>query len=221
VTNENKLIVKIKKDEENIGNFEEKLTDLLNKSVSENKFSIESKTEIGSSVSKDLRNKALIAIFASLLGILCYLAFRFNISFGAAAAIATFHDVIAILAILYLLGFEMNLLIVTALLTIAGYSLTDTVVVFDRIREVIRKDGNRLSFPDIINKSINEMLARTILASSTTLITSVALAIFGGIVIRDFAIAVTIGVLFGTYSSIFVASPIVYLWHKGNVPKIS
>ncbi len=221
VSRENKFIVKIKKNEENIGDIEEKLTDLLNKSVSDNKFSIESKTEIGSSVSKDLRNKALFAIFISLLGILGYLAFRFNISFGAAAAIATFHDVIAILAVLYLFGFEMNLLIVTALLTIAGYSLTDTVVVFDRIREVIRREGNTLPFTEIINKSVNEMLARTILASLTTLITSFGLAIFGGIVIRDFAIAVTVGVLFGTYSSIFVASPIIYMWHRGNVPKIS
>jgi preprotein translocase subunit SecF len=148
------------------------------------------------------------------LGILIYIAVRFKLNFAVGATIATFHDVLAVLGIFYLLGKEINLILITALLTIAGYSLTDTVVVFDRIRENLK---SRLKDPmDVVmNSSINEVLSRTLVTSLTVMITSLALFFFGGEVIHDFSLAMIIGLVVGTYSSIFVASPVVLLW-KGQ-----
>jgi len=218
VPKENVLIVRVKRSVATVGGIEARVTDALEKAFPGLNFQMESKTEIGSQISKELRRKALTAILISLAGIIGYLAFRFNLSFGVAAAIATFHDVLAVLGIFYILNIEITLLIVTALLTIAGYSLTDTVVVFDRIRENIKRYGRR-DFAAIINRSVNEMLARTIITSLTTLLVVLTLYLFGGVVIRDFALALLLGVMVGTYSSVFVASPIVYTWHKGNVPR--
>jgi SecD/SecF fusion protein len=221
VANENRLIVKIKKDEEVVGKATDNITKLLNTKYPENKFKMESQSEIGSSVSNALRNKALQAIGISLLGVILYLALRFDISFGVAAAIATFHDVVVVLGICYLTGIEITLLIVTALLTIAGYSLNDSVVVFDRIREHMRKNQGNASanpkkelteFEGFINSSINEVLSRTMVTSLTSALVLIALFFRGGIVIHDFAFALFIGVLVGTYSSIFIASPILYVW---------
>jgi preprotein translocase subunit SecF len=129
------------------------------------------------------------------------------------ATIATFHDVLAVLGIFYLMGREINLILVTALLTIAGYSLTDTVVVFDRIRENM-KVRHKEPLESIMNASINEVLSRTIITSVTVLLTSGALFFFGGEVIHDFALAMIMGVVIGTYSSIFIASPTVLLWGR-------
>jgi SecD/SecF fusion protein len=218
VPGENILIVRIKKSVATVGDIEAQVTKALEKGLPDYHFSIESKTEIGSTVSKELRRKAIIAIAISLAGIIGYLAFRFNFSFGVAAAMATFHDVLVILGVFYILDLEITLLIVTALLTVAGYSLTDTVVVFDRIRENLKK-YRKLSFAEIINRSVNEMLGRTIITSLTTLMVVLCLYFFGGVVIHDFAFALMLGVIVGTYSSVFVASPIVYLWHKGKAPK--
>ncbi len=218
VPKENILIVRVKKSVATVGDIEAKITKALKENLSDYKFTIESKTEIGSTVSKELRRKAIIAIAISLAGIIGYLAFRFNLSFGVAAAIATFHDVLAVLGIFYILSKEINLLIVTALLTLAGYSLTDTVVVFDRIRENLKK-YHKLSFGEIINRSVNEMLSRTIITSITTLIVVLSLYFFGGVVIHDFAFALMLGIIVGTYSSVFVASPIIYIWHKGKAPR--
>ncbi|NPA94156.1 MAG: protein translocase subunit SecD [Thermodesulfobacteria bacterium] len=218
VPKEHILIVRVKKSVATVGDIEENITKALKAGLPDYHFTIESKTEIGSTVSKELRRKAIIAILISLAGIIGYLAFRFNISFGVAAAIATFHDVLAVLGVFYLLNKEINLLIVTALLTLAGYSLTDTVVVFDRIRENLKR-YRKLSFAEIINKSVNEMLSRTIITSLTTLIVVLSLYFFGGVVIHDFAFALVLGIIVGTYSSVFVASPIVYIWHKGKAPK--
>jgi len=212
------LIVRVKKSVATVGDIEARITEGLKKGLPDITFSMESKTEIGSAVSKELRKKAMVAIAISLAGIIGYLAFRFNVSFGVAAAAATFHDVLAVLGIMYLMDKEITLLIVTALLTLAGYSLTDTVVVFDRIRENLRRYG-KLSFAEIINRSVNEMLSRTIITSLSTLIVVLCLFFFGGVVIHDFAFALFMGVLVGTYSSVFVASPIVYAWHKGQAPK--
>jgi len=147
------------------------------------------------------------------LGILIYIAVRFKFDFAVGATVATFHDVLAVLAVFFLLGREINLILVTALLTIAGYSLTDTVVVFDRIRENLR---TRLKEPvgAVMNLSINEVLSRTIVTSLTVFITSLALFFFGGEVIHDFSLAMIFGVIIGTYSSVFVASPIVLLWRE-------
>ena len=217
VPGRNEVIIRVKRSETTVGSVEAKITKALS-TVKRVRFTMESKTEIGSAVSKELREKALIAIAISLVGIIGYLAFRFNVSFGVAAAAATFHDVLAVLGVLYILNKELTLLIVTALLTLAGYSLTDTVVIFDRIRENLRRRP-QLSFAEIINLSVNEMLARTVITTLTTLFSILCLLLFGGVVLHDFALALFLGVIVGTYSSVFVASPIVYAWHKGQKPK--
>ncbi|MGD0231180.1 MAG: protein translocase subunit SecF [Syntrophorhabdales bacterium] len=175
-------------------------------------FQILSSNMVGSSVGKTLKQHAIIAIILSLLGIIIYIAWRFNFVFGVAATIATFHDVLALLGIFYLLRLEMNILFITALLTIAGYSLTDTVVVFDRIRENMVKMKSRTDFGKVINNSINEVLSRTLITSLTVLLVIAALLVMGGHVLFDFSFALFIGVMVGTYSSIFVASPLIYLW---------
>ena len=150
-----------------------------------------------------------------MAGILFYLAWRFDRRFGVAAAIATLHDVLTVLGIFYLLNKEITLLVVTALLTLAGYSLTDTVVVFDRIRENLSSKGKQPT-GEVINRSINEVLSRTVITSSTVFMVVLALLLMGGVLLRDFALALMIGVIVGTYSSIFVASPIVYMWPSGK-----
>jgi len=206
------LMIKVKKSEETVGQMADKLAAILNQSLSKNHFTIASTAEIGASISKDLRNKAIIAIIISMVGIIIYLAWRFEFIFGIGAAAATFHDVLAVLGVFWLLDKEITLLVVTALLTLAGYSLTDTVVVFDRIRENLARKRGKLG--DIINLSVNEVLSRTIVTSTTVFLVVVALYFFGGVVLEDFALAMILGVVVGTYSSVFVASPIVYAFRK-------
>jgi len=218
VTNENRLIVKVKKSAAVVQNLSEEITSLLNDKLPEKQFVLESQSEIGSSVSEVLRNKALQAIAISLFGVICYLALRFDLSFGLAAAIATFHDVMVVLGICFIFNIEISLLIVTALLTLAGYSLNDSVVVFDRIRENMKKAakeaGKKAGFGDIINTSINDVLGRTMVTSLTTIMVLIALFFLGGAVIHDFTFALLMGILVGTYSSIFIASPLLGLWRK-------
>lgn len=173
-------------------------------------FTMESQSEIGSSISAVLRNKAIQAIAISLLGVLIYLAIRFDFSFGLAAAAATFHDVLTVLGICWLLNMEITLLLVTALLTLAGYSLNDSVVVFDRIRENMGKYHDK-NFTTIINLSINNVLGRTIVTSLTTAMVLAALFFLGGSAIHDFSFVLLLGIFIGTYSSIFIASPLLSL----------
>jgi SecD/SecF fusion protein len=214
VEDENQLIVKVKRSQEAVGDISETVTSLLNTNMPEAGFEMESQSAIGSSVSKVLRNKAIQAIFISLLGVICYLALRFDIRFGLAAALATFHDVVVVLGICYLFNIEITLLIVTALLTLAGYSLNDSVVVFDRIRENMQRASSSTSFIKIINNSINDVISRTAVTSMTTLLVLVVLFVMGGAVIHDFSLALLLGVIVGTYSSIFIASPLLHIWRK-------
>jgi SecD/SecF fusion protein len=197
-----------------VGEISAEITSLLNAKMPEAGFEMESQSEIGSSVSKVLRNKALLAIFISLIGVICYLAVRFDIRFGVAAALATLHDVVVILGICYLLNIEITLLIVTALLTLAGYSLNDSVVVFDRIRENMHKFSSTKPFVEIINNSINDVISRTVVVSLTTMLVLSALVVLGGAVIHDFSLALLLGVVVGTYSSIFIASPLLHIWRR-------
>jgi preprotein translocase SecF subunit len=183
-----------------------------------NTFTKISEHVIGPAVGASLRTAAWKAILLSLLGILIYIWFRFDLRSGVAAAIATFHDVLAVAGLLWILGFEFDLLVVSALLTLAGYSLTDTVVVYDRIRENLRKFRSKGDFVPSINRSINETLSRTINTSMTVLMVVVILFFFGGEVLRTFSFALILGVLVGTYSSIFVASPIIVEW-EARSPK--
>ena len=179
-----------------------------------NKFQVLGSDMVGPSVGKTLKQHAIVAVILALLGIVIYIAWRFNFVFGVAATIATFHDVLALLGIFFLLHFEMNILFITALLTVAGYSLTDTVVVYDRIRENMAKMKSRSDLGQVINVSINEVLSRTLITSLTVLLVLAALLAIGGHVLFDFAFALFFGVLVGTYSSIFVASPLIYLWKR-------
>ncbi len=211
---ENKILIRIKKQEEKLGGFSDKISQILSKKFADKMPVIDSVTEIGPKVGAKLREDALWATVMAIAGILIYVAFRFQIRFGIGATIATFHDVTAVLGIFYLLDKEINLILLSALLTIAGYSLTDTVVVFDRIRENIKK-FLKDPIETVINKSINEVLSRTIVTSLTVLFASLALFFFGGEVIHDFALAMLLGVTVGTYSSVFIASPVVILLGRG------
>jgi SecD/SecF fusion protein len=218
VENENRLIVRLKKSEEKASNLGEQISGIFTDNLPEKGFVMESQEAIGSSISEVLRNKALQAIAISLFGVILYLAMRFDLSFGVAAAIATFHDVLVVLGVCWLLNIEITLLIVTALLTLAGYSLNDSVVVFDRIRENMKKAEQSASkakpLSATINMSINEVLSRTIVTSLTTALVLFALFFMGGTVIHDFSFALLVGLIVGTYSSVFVASPLLSLWKR-------
>jgi preprotein translocase subunit SecF len=163
---------------------------------------------VGAKVGNELQQKALFAILFSFLLTLIYIAIRFELRFGVAAIIATFHDVILTLGFLALFRVEIALPTVAAILTIVGYSLNDTIVVFDRVRENLNRKGGRKEDPaELVNRSVNETLPRTVLTSGTTLAVLMSLLLLGGPVIRDFTVVLILGVIIGTYSSIFVASP--------------
>ncbi|HPR64566.1 MAG TPA: protein translocase subunit SecF [Thermoanaerobaculia bacterium] len=177
-------------------------------------FALMGAENVGPKVGKDLRSKAQSAIIWSLFGMLFYIWIRFrHFAYGFGAIVATFHDVIITLGVFVVLGLEINLTVVAALLTLVGYSVNDTVVVFDRIRETLRK-SRRQDFPTLVNQAINETLSRTIITSGTTFLTVLSLYILGGDVIRNFAFTLVIGIFIGTYSSIYIASPVVIFIHK-------
>lgn len=168
---------------------------------------------VGPQVGKDLRQKGLMAILYAMIGILIYVTWRFEFRFAVGAILALVHDVLITLGIFSLFGKEIDLPIIAAFLAIIGYSLNDTIIVYDRIRENQGKHGQQgLEF--LINRSINETLSRTLLTSGTTLLVVLALFIFGGGVIHNFAFALLIGVIIGTFSSVFVASPLLIFWQN-------
>ena len=203
----NKILIRLRESE----GTSDKVQNLFKQELPNNAFEVDSITEIGPVIGKAVQRDALVAITVSMIAIIIYIAFRFEFKFGVAAAIATIHDVLAVLGIFYAMNWEINLLIVTALLTLAGYSLTDTVVVFDRIRENLKRN-KKDTLPQLVNNSINEVLSRTIITSLTVVIVLIPLVLFGGEVLHDFSIALLLGVIVGTYSSIFVASPILVVW---------
>jgi preprotein translocase subunit SecF len=203
----NKILIRLRESE----GTSDKVQGLFKQEFPSNPFEVDSIVEIGPVIGKALQRDALVAIVVSLIAIIIYIALRFEFKFGVAAAIATLHDVLAVLGIFYILNKEINLLIITALLTLAGYSLTDTVVVFDRIRENLKRN-KRDALPKLVNDSINEVLSRTIITSLTVVLVLVPLVLFGGDVLHDFSIALLMGVIVGTYSSVFVASPILVVW---------
>ena len=168
---------------------------------------------VGPKIGSELRTSMILAIFVALLGILLYISWRFEFVFAVGAIAALFHDVVITLGIFSVLQLEITLAIIAAFLTIVGYSLNDTIVIFDRIRENL-KVLRREKYDKIINTSINQSLSRTVVTSMTTMIVVVILFVFGGEVIHNFAFALIVGVIVGTYSSIFIASPIVVEWEK-------
>jgi preprotein translocase subunit SecF len=190
------------------------VVNLIKQYFPNNNFNLDTVHEVGAAVGKDLKKDTLIAVALSLLGILIYIAIRFDFRFGVSATIATFHDVLAVLGIFYLLGVEINILLISAILTLAGYSLTDKVTVYDRIRENLKKFHRKADFVPSVNLSINEVLSRTIMTGTTVLACLIILAMVGGPVLRDFALALLVGILIGTYSSIFVASTMYVDWEN-------
>ena len=191
----------------------DKILGVLKKAFPNAGVTFESSSSIGPAVSKDLKRNAFIAIILSLFAIVAYVWFRFGLKFGIAAVTALIHDVLITLGIFAICGRHISLPVVAAILTLIGYSLNDTIVVFDRIREDIRL-MKKASYKDVLNASMNQTLSRTVLTSLTTLMVIIFLFIFGGENINDFALALLIGVIVGTYSSIFVASALLYDWYK-------
>lgn len=212
---ENKLLIRVKASTTIEEKVAERIMAVFSKEFPDNKFVVESTTEIGPTIGKKLQQDAMIAVMISFMGIVAYIAARFQWVFGVAAALATFHDVLAVLGIFYLLDKEITLLVITALLTLAGYSLTDTVVVFDRIRENLRQ-RRREPMPQVINGAINQVLSRTIVTSLTVILVLLPLTFAGGEVLHDFSLALLGGVVIGTYSSVFVASSLLLAWPGGE-----
>ena len=207
----NQLLIKVGHGQQQQGSMAEVIKSSFSKEMPGNSFEVESSSEIGPSIGHKLKQDTLVAVAISLFGILCYIGWRFDLKFALGALAATLHDVLAMFAVFFLLGKEINLLFITAVLTIAGYSLTDTVVVFDRTRENLGRSGQE-PLESVFNRSLNEVLSRTIITSLTTFLAAIALYLFGGAVIHDFAFALVLGVVIATYSSIFVASPVVVEW---------
>jgi preprotein translocase subunit SecF len=171
---------------------------------------------VGPTVGRELTSKGLSATVLSLLGILIYLAFRFQFSFGVGAVIATIHDLLITIAFLAFFQYDLTLNVIAAILTMTGYSTNDTIVIFDRIRENMRS-MRRDSLNDVINASVNQTLGRTIIVSGTALLTALALFFFGGDVLHGFAFTMIVGIITGTYSSVFIASAVVSFW-RGKSP---
>lgn len=178
-------------------------------------FKVEGSDRVGALVGGELARTSLIALALGILGILIFVTMRFELSFAVGAIVALLHDVLMTVGVFSLLHRELTLTMVGAVLTIAGYSINDTIVVYDRIREGLAS-GKRGSIETIMNASINQTLSRTILTSTVTLIPIVFLFFMGGAVLRDFSLAIIIGVVVGTYSSIFIASPIVLWWTRAG-----
>jgi preprotein translocase subunit SecF len=176
-------------------------------------FAIRGAEVVGPKIGGELRTKAILATLYALGGMLVYIAFRFEWIYGLAAVVATFHDVLITLGLFSLFGKEISLNVVAALLTLVGYSMNDTIVVFDRIRETV-KMGRRGQFEAVVNESVNRTLSRTVLTSGLTFISAIALLLFGGQVLHGFSFALVCGIVVGTYSSIFVASPILIFWRN-------
>ncbi len=173
------------------------------------------KETVGPKVGKELVGAAILAILWSIIFILIYIMWRFELRFGVGAVVALVHDVVITIGVFSILNREISIAIVAALLTIVGYSLNDTIVVYDRIRENLKAMKKRsFDYPTIINQSINETLSRTIITSGTTLLVVLVLFFFGGEVIKDFAFALLCGIVVGTYSSVYVASPVLVEWEK-------
>lgn len=218
---QSEILIKIETMDKDLTELETEVKSVLDSKFA-GKYLVRQKSSIGPKVGGELKTSALKAIIFALIGILLYITFKFQFRYGIAAIVALFHDVLITVGVYSLLGtvmdLEISLAVIAALLTIVGYSLNDTIVVFVRIRENLEK-YDEFTFEKIVNISINETLTRTLLTSLTTLFVVIVLFIFGGDVIRDLSTALLIGVVVGTYSSIFVASPVVIMWNNWKSKK--
>ncbi len=197
----------------------DKIVAQLQESFPQARFEVAGIDRVGPTVGAEIRNAAIYATLLALFGILVYVAFRYEFSFAVGAVVALIHDIFMTLGFYFLAGRELNATTVAAILTIIGFSINDTIVIFDRIREDLRL-GVRGTFREVINKALNQTLSRTIITSGTVFLATIALYVFGGGVINDFAFTFLVGILTGTYSSIYIATFLVLLWHKGQRPQI-
>ncbi len=200
-------------------NADKRVVEKLRASFPESKFQILNVNKVGPVIGAEMRNTAIAAAFYALLGIMVYVAFRYEFSFAIAAVVAILHDLLMTMGIYFLAGRELNSTTVAALLTIVGFSINDTIVIFDRIREDL-KLGVRGTFRELVNQALNQTLSRTIITSGTVFLATGSLYIFGGGPVNDFAFTFLIGIITGTYSSIYIASALVLWWHKGQRPNI-
>jgi preprotein translocase subunit SecF len=213
----NEYIIKTKLVGNNITAYANKLESTIRKSSPKNSFKVISKEMVGPSVGSAMTKDAIIAIIIAIISIFIYITWRFEFRFGAAAAIGLAHDTLALLGIIFIFDKEITLLVITALLTVAGYSLTDKVVVFDRIRENLKLESEQeksINLNNLVNKSINEVLTRTVVTALTVVLVVLSLFFLGGSVLHNFAFTLLFGVIIGTYSSIFIASPIMVIFNE-------
>ena len=205
------ILIRIQRSEEKLEAVGSKVRNSLGGKFNKEDITIERVEMVGPKVGRDLREKALLSILYAIIGIVIYISWRFEVQYAVAAIIALVHDVLVTLGAFSILDKEFTLVIVAAFLAIIGYSLYDTIVVFDRIRENLRRRGKN-TLVQSVNASINQTLSRTLLTSGTTLMVVVALFFFGGEIIHDFSFALLVGILVGTYSSIFIASVFLVYW---------
>ena len=205
------ILIRVERSEEKLEAVGAMVKRSLSQKFNSDDITVERVEMVGPKVGRDLREKALLSILYAIIGIVIYISWRFEFQYAIAAIIALIHDVLVTMGAFSILDKEFTLVIVAAFLTIIGYSLNDTIVVFDRIRENLRRKG-KLSLSEIINSSINQTLSRTLLTSGTTLLVVLALFFFGGEIIHDFSFALLVGVFVGTYSSIFIASVFLVYW---------
>jgi preprotein translocase subunit SecF len=198
----------------------DQIKEVLTAGITGHEIEIRRTETVGPKIGAELKEAAFWAIIYSLLGIVVYISWRFQLRFAIAAIIALIHDVVFTLGIFSVVGLEVSLAVIAAILTIVGYSLNDTIVVFDRIRENLHSK-RRENYEKLVNSSLNETLSRTIITSLTTMFVVLSLVIFGGAVIRDFAVTLLIGVVVGTYSSLFIASPVLVEWQNWKAARTS
>lgn len=204
----NEYLIKVGATAANINEVTQQISDTLKQQFLSKGLEIQKTDIVGPKAGEELRIAGFLAMFWSLLAIMVYIGLRFDFRYSPGAVIGVFHDVVIVIGVFALLGKEFSLQVVGALLAVIGYSVNDTVVIYDRVREHEEKLSPGSSMTEMINKALNETLSRTFLTVGTTLIVSLALLFWGGTVIHDFFLAITLGLIFGTYSSLFVASPI-------------
>jgi preprotein translocase subunit SecF len=215
----NEVVVRTAQSSSDIKGLGGRIGDALNTAYGKGAFEVQRVEIVGPKVGSDLTRKAFLAVIFSWVGMLIYIAFRFEFRYAVGGIVGVIHDVIVTLGVFSLFQIEFTLTIVAALLTIIGYSIHDTIVVFDRVRENVRKD-TRKPLRQLMNESVNQTLSRTILTSLTVVLVVAVLFVFGGAVIHDFAFALLVGVIFGTYSSVFIASPVVLAWEHYRPSKM-
>jgi preprotein translocase SecF subunit len=209
------LLVKVAKIEEG-----HKVEGLLTNQLSQAGFKLMQQDDVGPQIGKELKTRAAWAMILGTLAMVIYIAFRFEFGFGLGAVVATIHDAMITIGVCHLLGFPITMTLIAGVLTVIGYSSNDTVIIFDRIRENLRLYRGGQTFAELCNHSINQTLSRTLLTSSFTLVSVLFLLIMGGGALKDFSVAMLVGMITGTYSSIYIATPVTLAWYRWKAPDL-